>query len=262
MKKFDDIACKLLKKTEIQPGIFDFVLEAPAFAKITQAGQFAHVRIPGRTLRRPISICGIDREKATIRLVFQIRGKGTEEMSAFKEGEMIEVLAPIGNGFSLHDKSKKALIIGGGIGTPPLLEIAKHYGNNADVILGFRNSDNVILEEEFKGFGAKVSVATEDGSAGTKGYVTNLIQSDKKYDYIYTCGPEAMLKAVCKFAVEKGIFCYISLEERMACGVGACLGCACELIDDTGNKYYGHVCKDGPVFDYKKVAAFAEPAGE
>lgn len=254
MKKYDVKNCKIIRAEEIADGIFDFTLFYPEFAQAAKPGQFAHVYLPGRTLRRPISICEIDRERGTLRIVFQIRGEGTAQLSEFLPGTFLDVLAPLGHGFTLEDSGKKALFVGGGIGVPPLLAAAQFYGKNATVALGFRNKKTVILEDDFKAAGCTLKIATDDGSYGYHGLVTDLIREEKP-DIIYACGPAPMLRAVCAFAEEKGIPCEISLEERMACGIGACLGCACRLKDEEGKEYMGHVCKDGPVFDYKKVVS-------
>lgn len=252
MKKYDVKNCKIIKAKEIAEGIFDFDLFYPEFAWAAKPGQFAHIYLPGRTLRRPISICDIDKDRGTLRIVFQIRGAGTAELAEFQEGTFLNVLAPLGNGFALEDPSKKALFVGGGIGVPPLLAAAKHYGENATVAVGFRSKANVILEDDFKAAGCDLRIATDDGSYGYHGLVIDLIK-DTNPDVIYACGPTPMLKAVAAYAEEKGIPCQISLEERMACGIGACLGCAVKLRNDEGEEYMGHVCKDGPVFDYRKV---------
>lgn len=252
MKKYDVKDCKLIRAEEIAEGIFDFEIEDKDFALASKPGQFVHIYLPGRTLRRPISICDIDKDKGTLRLVFQIRGDGTAELAKFKAGMDINMLAPLGNGFTMTDPSKKALFVGGGIGVPPLLAAAKHYGENAVAALGFRNKDFVILEDDFKSCGCDLRIATDDGSYGYHGLVIDLIK-DVEPDIIYACGPAPMLKAVAAFAAEKGIPCEISLEERMACGIGACLGCAVKLRNEDGEEYMGHVCKDGPVFDYRKV---------
>ncbi len=256
MKKYDVRECKLLKKTELQNGFFDFVVDAGELTQQAQVGQFGHIKVTGKTLRRPISICEIDREKKTLRFVFQIRGAGTADLATVQEGESLDILAPLGKGFPLFEKDKKALLVGGGIGTPPLLGLAQYYKENSVTALGFRNADSVILEKDFAACGSKVLIATDDGSAGYHGLVTDMVKADKP-EVIYACGPAPMLKAVCRLAEQWGIPCYISLEERMACGVGACLGCACALQDEEGNLYNAHVCKDGPVFDYKKVVEFA-----
>ncbi len=253
MKKYDVKYCKIVRADELVPdNIYDFEIFYPEFAKAAKPGQFAHILLPGRTLRRPISICDANPERGTLRLVFQIRGSGTAQLADYQKEQWLDVLAPLGNGFKLEDKNKKAVFVGGGIGVPPLLAAAKFYGENATVALGFRNKKAVILEDDFKKTGADVRIATDDGSYGYHGLVIDLIK-DENPDIIYACGPTPMLKAVAKFAEEKGIECQISLEERMACGIGACLGCAVKLKDEDGNEYNGHVCKDGPVFDYRKV---------
>lgn len=251
-KKYDVKHCKIISAKEIAKDTFDFVIEDEYFAKTAKAGQFAHIYLPGKTLRRPISICEIDKENNTLRLVFQIRGEGTAMLAQFKENMVLDILAPLGNGFTPKDSSKKALFVGGGIGVPPLLQIAKHYGKNATVAVGFRDKDTIILKEDFEKYGCEVLIATDDGSCGHHGLVTDLFK-DVKAEMIYACGPTPMLRAVANFAKENDIECEISLEERMACGVGACLGCACKLYNEKGEEYNGHVCKDGPVFDYKKV---------
>lgn len=252
MKKYDVELCKLKNTVEIAENIFSFILDAPYISQCAAPGQFVHIKLQGRTLRRPISICSIDKNSGELRIVFEIRGEGTAELAALKEGTVIDVLGPLGNGFPMVDKEKKALFVGGGIGVPPLLEAAKLYGKNATAVLGFRNKSAVILEEDFNSLGVKTIITTDDGSYGSHGLVTSVIP-DEAYDVIYTCGPAPMIKSVTGIAKDKGCLCYVSLEERMACGIGACLGCACKLIDDNGNEYNGHVCKDGPVFDYRKV---------
>lgn len=249
--KYDVKLCRILRRAEIAEGIFDYTVSAPALAAVAVPGQFAHIYVPGRTLRRPISICDIDRENGTLRFVFQIRGAGTNDLSKFEVGDSFDILAPLGSGFTLEPE-KKALFVGGGIGVPPLFGAAKHYGKNATVAVGFRSKDFVILEDDFKAAGCELRVATDDGSYGHHGLVTDLIR-DVKPDVIHACGPMVMLRAVAKLAAEHGIRCEISLEERMACGVGACLGCAVELNDENGGTYMGHVCKDGPVFPAEKV---------
>ncbi len=252
VKKYDVKICKILKAEKIAEDTFDFIVENDYFANSAKAGQFAHIYLPGRTLRRPISICEIDKEKGTLRLVFQIRGAGTAELAQFKAGSTLDILAPLGTGFSLIDSDKKALLVGGGIGVPPLLETAKHYGANATVAVGFRNKESVILEDDFNNYSCNLKISTDDGSYGYHGLVTDLIK-DCNPDIIYACGPTPMLKAVKTFAEENNIKCEISLEERMACGIGACLGCACKALDENGEEYMAHVCKDGPVFSSERV---------
>lgn len=250
--KYDSKPCKLLSARQLTGDVFDFVLEAPALAAAAQPGQFAQIRVPGRTLRRPISICGIDKAAGTLRFVFQIRGEGTAELAQFQPGSTIEILAPLGNGFPI-DPAKRTLLVGGGIGVPPLLGVAAQLGKKAAAVLGFRSRDAVILEEDFQAAGAKTLIATDDGSYGYHGLVTGLCQ-DQDFDCVMACGPAPMLKAVAALAQERDVPCYVSLEERMACGIGACLGCAVALYNEDGAQYFGHVCKDGPVFDFRRVA--------
>ena len=251
MGRYDSKICKLKKTEKIASGIFDFLFEAPDFARQAQPGQFANIRLPGRTLRRPISICVIDREGGTLRFVFQIRGEGTAELAEYKAGDCLELLAPLGKGFPM-EQNRKTLLIGGGIGVPPLLGAAAELGTAAVAVLGFRNREAVILEEDFKKLGAKTLVATDDGSYGFHGLVTELAAKEE-FEAVFACGPAPMLKAVRALAEERHVPCFLSLEERMACGIGACLGCATPLLDEEGNRYYGHVCKDGPVFDAYRV---------
>lgn len=250
--KYDVKQCKILEKQELAKGIFSFVVKADELADIAEPGQFANLLAPGKTLRRPISICDVDKEWRTLRFVFEIRGEGTKLLSEFEVGDSFDILGPLGQGFRLGDTNRKALFVGGGIGVPPLLNPAKQFGKNATVVLGFRNKDAMILKEDFEKAGCKVIIATDDGSFGHHGLVTECLDGVAA-DVIFACGPMPMLKALCKVADERSIECQISLEERMACGIGACLGCACKTKKPDGNETYGHVCKDGPVFDYKKV---------
>lgn len=250
--KYDSKLCKLLSVRKLTRDVFDFVLSAPELAAMAQPGQFAQIRLPGHTLRRPISICGIDKDAGTLRFVFQVRGEGTAELAQFQPENEIEILAPLGNGFPV-DTSRRTLLVGGGIGVPPLLGVASQLGENALAVLGFRNKDAVILEEDFKAAGARTFVATDDGSYGHHGLVTDLCK-EQEFDCVMACGPAPMLRAVKALAQERGVPCYVSLEERMACGIGACLGCAVALLKEDGSQYYGHVCKDGPVFESHRVA--------
>ncbi len=251
MKPYDSKPCRLLSAGELTPGIFDFTVSCPELAAMAVPGQFAQILVPGHTLRRPISICSIDKNSGTLRFVFQVRGAGTEGLSKFREGDTIELLAPLGKGFPI-DPDKRTLLVGGGIGVPPLLGAAEALGGNAVAVLGFRNRELVILEEDFKSTGAKVLVATDDGSYGFHGLVTEL-GAGEDFQVLMACGPGPMLRGVKALAAERGAQGYLSLEQRMACGVGACLGCAVGLVDGEGREYFGHVCKDGPVFPMDMV---------
>ncbi len=249
MKPFDSRQCKLLAARELSPGIFDFTVSCPELAALAAPGQFAQILVPGHTLRRPISICSIGRE--TLRFVFQVRGEGTEKLSRYRPGDDIDILAPLGKGFPI-DPNKRTILVGGGIGVPPLLGVAEALGGNAVAVLGFRSRGLVILEEDFKNTGAKVLIATDDGSYGYHGLVTDLAAGED-FQVLMACGPGPMLRGAGALAGERGVPGYLSLEQRMACGVGACLGCAVALTDGEGREYFGHVCKDGPVFPMDRL---------
>ena len=245
---------KIVCKKEIAPGIHDLWVEYPDTAPV-KPGQFVGIKCEGFTLRRPISICEIDRENGRLRLVFEVRGEGTAELAQKKTGESLDLLAPLGNGFNLGDRARSAVFVGGGIGVPPLLEAAKGFGAHADVILGFRSAAAAILAEDFQKNGNRVAIATEDGSLGEKGFVTPLLVRRLEVSpcgVLFACGPKPMLKAVAQEAGKRDIPCFVSMEERMACGVGACLSCACKMKMD-GREIYAHVCKNGPVFDAKRI---------
>lgn len=245
----------ILSQAQLAPGIYDIWVDYPD-AVSAKAGQFVDVKCDSFTLRRPISICEIDRENGRLRLVFEIRGEGTAWMAQQKPGDALDILAPLGNGFELCDTSSKAIFVGGGIGVPPLLEASKPFGGNPDVILGFRTAGAAILADDFAQNGCRVTLVTEDGSAGEKGFVTLPLAcrlGESPCDVIYACGPIPMLRAVAAEAAKRDIPCYVSMEARMACGVGACLGCAVKTIVD-GREQNQHVCKNGPVFDAKRIA--------
>lgn len=233
--------------------IYDMVLSFPKGAKEARPGQFIAMYCEDGTklLPRPISICGIDAEAGTLRVVYRIAGEGTRLFSQMKAGDSLEVMGPLGNGFTMKDK--KAIIVGGGIGIPPMLELAKQLDCEKTVVLGYR--DELFLKEEFEAC-ANVAVATEDGSTGTKGTVIDAIEAAQvSGEIIYACGPMPMLKALAEYADAHGMEAQISLEERMACGIGACLGCICKTKekDHHTNVNNTRICKDGPVFDAKEV---------
>lgn len=251
MKKYDAFDCEIISIKSIAAGTYDMLVKAGSPANTALPGQFAQIYVPGKTLRRPLSICEADRENSSLRFVFQVRGDGTRCLANMNQGENLNLLAPLGSGFNLGDTARRALFIGGGIGVPPLLAAAKHFDKNAVLAAGFRNKDSVILKDDFEKSGCKVLIATDDGSCGYHGLVTDLIK-DLNYDIIFACGPKPMLKAVCKTAERLALPCQISMEERMACGIGACLGCAVKL-KNKDSEYYGHVCKDGPVFDSREI---------
>lgn len=244
---------KVVRQQQIDEGIFDMELSFPKGAALAKPGQFIamYCNDKSKLLPRPISICGINKEEGTLRVVYRVAGEGTKEFSEMKEEDTLEVMGPLGNGFAL--KEEKAIIIGGGIGIPPMLELAKQLNVEKTVVLGYRTS--TFLKDEFEAV-CDVKVATEDGSQGTKGTVIDAIE---KYGVegkvIYACGPMPMLKALAVYAEEHGMEAQISLEERMACGIGACLGCICKTKEKGHHTNVNNtrICKDGPVFDAKEV---------
>ena len=258
-EKFEEIV-KVVSQNSLGNGIFDMVLQTENIAKAARSGQFVSVysNDASKLLPRPISLCGIDREKGTLRLVYRVTGEGTgtEEFSRLKAGDTVKILGPLGNGFTVVS-GKKAFLIGGGIGVPPMLQLAKEMkasGEDIQVVLGYRNSDTFLLEE-FEEV-AETFVATEDGSLGTKGNVIDAIKSEKlNADIIYTCGPTPMLRALKAYAEENNMECYISMEERMACGIGACLACVCKSREKDAHTNVNNkrICKEGPVFNAKEV---------
>lgn len=233
--------------------IYSMWLNAGDIADTARPGQFVslYCNDGSRILPRPISICEIDKEQGRIRLVYRIAGKGTKEFAQLAAGQQLKVMGPLGNGFTLE--GKKAILIGGGIGIPPMLELAKHLNCEKQIVLGYR--DITFLEKEFEAFG-KVFISTEDGSRGTRGNVIDAIKENGlTADIIFACGPTPMLRGIKAYAAEKGIRAQLSLEERMACGIGACLGCVCQSkeIDHHSNVKNKRICKDGPVFYAEEV---------
>ncbi len=243
------------KKREIARGIFDYTIACPPIAEQALPGQFVHIRVDGFSLRRPISICETDSSAGTVRIVFEVRGEGTAKLAEIKEHDTMDLLGPLGNGFSLPKPDQKLIVVGGGIGVPPMLETARCFGGNTTAIIGFRSQNAVILENDFKRIGCDTRLATDDGSAGYHGFVTGLLEqrlAEGSADLICACGPMPMLRGIVKLADAHKIPTQVSLEERMGCGVGACLVCACKTVKD-GREIFTHVCKDGPVFDGKDV---------
>ena len=242
----------VIEQKMIADGICSMWLDAKEVAVQAKPGQFISVysNDKSRVLPRPISICEIDREKGTLRIVYRVVGKGTEEFSKAEAGDSFEILGPLGNGFPIEEaKGKKVLMIGGGIGVPPMLQTAKEIEGEAIIVSGYRNQD-LFLKEELESAGT-LFIATEDGSVGTKGDVVDAIRENQiEADMMFACGPKPMLRALKNYALEKGIPCWISMEEKMACGVGACLACVCQSkdVDSHSHVHNKRICKDGPVF--------------
>ncbi len=241
----------ITEQREIAEQIYSLWLHADDIAKEARPGQFVSVycRDESRLLPRPISICEVDKESGRLRLVYRTAGAGTREFSGYGPGDVLELVGPLGNGFPLDKGYKKVLLVGGGIGVPPMVELAKWLPGEKMVVSGYRNGDLFLKEELSRN--AALYIATEDGSAGTKGNVLDAIRENRlEADAIFACGPGPMLRALKAYAEEQGIDCYLSLEERMACGIGACLACVCTSkdVDAHTNVKNKRICKDGPVF--------------
>jgi len=254
---------KLLKKEQLKKDIFKFSVLAPSIAEKAKPGNFIEIRITDGTepfLRRPISIYNIEKEAGILEFIFQVKGKGTQILSKNEEGSLIDIVGPLGYGTFKYQNYQKIAIIGGGIGIFPLYELAKcakKDNKKINTYLGFRNEELVVLEDNFKSVSDKLILTTDDGSYSKKGLAIDFLKEDiekDKIECIYACGPLPMLKAVQKLAIEKNIPCQISLEEKMACGIGVCLGCAVKTAKSSKEApEYWHVCKAGPVFNAKDV---------
>ena len=234
---------EILESTPLTSSVYKMVLRGDTSA-ITAPGQFVNIRLEGKFLRRPISVCDYDVE--TLTLVYKVVGSGTEQMAAMKAGETLDILTGLGNGYDLSPAGEAPVLIGGGVGVPPLYHLAKKLlsqGKAVNVILGFNTREEIFFEEEFKALGCTVTVTTVDGSCGVKGFVTNALPEN--YTYFYTCGPEPMLKAVYRATATSG---QMSFEERMGCGFGACMGCSCKTL--TG---YKRICKEGPIMRKEEI---------
>ena len=233
----------ITKNTNLTSNVYIMTLKGDTQG--IRCGQFVNIQLDGLFLRRPISVC--DCEGDVLTLIYKVVGRGTEKMSHMTEGESLDLLTGLGNGYNTTPSGDKPLLLGGGVGVPPLYMLCKKLiseGKHPTVILGFNKADEVFYEDEFKALGAEVIVCTADGSYGVKGFVTTAMEGTD-YTYFFTCGPEPMLKAVYKATTTEG---QMSFEERMGCGFGACMGCSCKTI--TG---YKRICKEGPVMRKKEV---------
>ncbi|MBE6987001.1 MAG: dihydroorotate dehydrogenase electron transfer subunit [Ruminococcaceae bacterium] len=234
----------ILSNRALTDCVYQMVMEGDT-SSITAAGQFVNIRLEGMFLRRPISVCDYDEKRLTI--VYKVVGKGTEAMSKMTPGAELDILTGLGNGYDLSLSGDRPVLLGGGVGVPPMYNLAKKLlcaGKKVCVILGFNTKSEIFYEDEFKKLGCDVTVTTVDGSYGTKGFVTTALEG-MDYTYFYTCGPEPMLKAVYKASATSG---QMSFEERMGCGFGACMGCSCKTL--TG---YKRICKDGPVMKKEEI---------
>ena len=234
----------IIENIPLTDTVYRMVLEGDTSA-ITAPGQFVNLKLEGLYLRRPISVCDLEGDKLTI--VYKAVGKGTEQMSRMQAGESVDILTGLGNGYDLSLSGDKPVLLGGGVGVPPMYLLANKLlkqGKKVSVILGFNTKSEIFYEQEFKNLGCDVTVTTVDGSYGTKGFVTTALET-MDYTYFYTCGPEPMLKAVYKASNTSG---QMSFEKRMGCGFGACMGCSCKTI--TG---YKRICKEGPVMKKEEI---------
>lgn len=233
---------KIISNTALNCNVYKMVLQGDT-ENITAPGQFVNIKLDGMFLRRPISVCDVEGDKLTI--IYKVVGKGTEAMSKMTSGKL-DILTGLGNGYDLGLSGDSPVLIGGGVGIPPLYMLAKELKGQrkkVSVILGFNTKSEIFYEKEFKALGCQIAVTTVDGSYGIKGFVNNAMP--KSYTYFYTCGPEPMLKAVYQIAITSG---QMSFEERMGCGFGACMGCSCKTI--TG---YKRICKEGPVLKKEEI---------
>ena len=252
MAKVQEMAI-VLEQRILAEGVYSMWLST-SIAKEAVPGQFVSLYCEehSRLLPRPISICEIDKERSAIRLVYRLEGEGTKEFSALQTDDEVKILGPLGNGFPLE--GEHPIVIGGGIGVPPMLELAKSLSAKATIVLGYRD-EQLFLKEQFEDYG-QLEIATDNGSVGVHGTVVDVLEQKQiTGDVIYACGPKPMLAAVKRYAMEHEIKCYVSMEERMACGIGACLGCVCQTKEEDAHSHVHNtrVCKDGPVFLAEEV---------
>lgn len=245
----------VVRAEQLAEQVYSMNISAPEIAAQAVAGQFVSLYCEDRDklLPRPLSLCEIDRGRGELRLVYRVVGDGTREFSRKKAEDVVRVLGPLGNGFlhkGIPDKEKRAILVGGGIGIPPLLALAKELPCEVTAVLGYRDADTFLLEE-FRRAADRVVIATEDGSAGVRGNVMDAVEQEGIHgDVVYSCGPVPMLRGVKEWGLRDGIPTWISMEERMACGIGACLACVCKSTETDSHSKVNNkrVCKDGPVF--------------
>lgn len=252
MAKVQEMAI-VLEQRILAEGVYSMWLST-SIAKEAVPGQFVSLYCEehSRLLPRPISICEIDKKRSAIRLVYRLAGEGTKEFSALQTDDEVKVLGPLGNGFPLE--GEHPIVIGGGIGVPPMLELAKSLSAKATIVLGYRD-EQLFLKEQFEDYG-QLEIATDNGAVGVHGTVVDVLEQKQiTGDVIYACGPKPMLAAVRRYAMEHEIKCYVSMEERMACGIGACLGCVCQTKEEDAHSHVHNtrVCKEGPVFLAEEV---------
>lgn len=242
----------VVENSSIAKGIYKLKLYNPELSTRVLPGQFFYIKCGGNKfplLRRPLSLCYKLEREGEIVLVYRVLGQGTEFLSTVSRGDTLDVLGPLGNGFKINGEYDEVAVVGGGIGIAPLVALADVYGKKAVAFTGFK--DEAFLLETMRRKVADIKVATEDGSIGYKGFITDLVAEylkDKRPDIVFACGPKPMLKKVAVLCESNSVPCQVSLEERMACGIGACLGCVCVTRDKNGNKEHSRVCTEGPVF--------------
>ncbi len=257
----DFVKAKIMLNQKIagKDGFYRLLFAAPQIAAVARSGQF--LMIPPSTndypfLKRPMGINSIDREEGLVGVIYQTKGSGTKMLSQLTETTSLNILGPLGNGWQIKENLAKVCLVGGGSGIGPLLPLAQelkmHGAADIDIIIGGKNSAAIVCEEDFRKYG-NLLLATEDGSAGTKGMASVHFSDNIAYDYIYSCGPTAMMKAVAAWAEQKNIPCQVSLEERMGCGYGVCVGCVCKAQATDGTISHKRICCDGPVFPAKEV---------
>jgi len=253
---------RVISNNQVSTNLFEMEVKAPQVVPLCKPGQFIHLRVSDQydpLLRRPLSLYDVDRHENTITLLYKVVGRGTEILSRITAGEYLDIMGPLGRAFSYPQAGQAALLVGGGVGIAPLLFLARellNQGYQTKVLYGTQSSDDLVAMDRFRQLGAEIWPATMDGKIGYQGLVTDLLREhlsvqEKESMFIYTCGPEPMMAQVAAYASEHGLEGQVSLEENMACGVGACLGCARQL--KSSDKGYVKVCKDGPVFGLREL---------